>query len=44
METEPTGRAESTPPISLGRPRWVNLILVAFLAIFWAGVILKMVA
>jgi hypothetical protein len=43
MATELTGRARSTPPITLGRPRWVNLVLVASLAIFWAGVILKIV-
>ncbi len=41
MATEFTGRARSAPPISLGRPRWTNLAIVASLAIFWAGVILK---
>jgi len=43
MATELTGRVRPTPPISLGRPRWTNLALVVSLAIFWAGVILKMV-
>ena len=43
MATQLTGRTRSIPRISLGRPRWVNLVLVASLAIFWAGVILKMI-
>ena len=43
MATELTGRAKLTPRLSLGRPRWINLVLVASLAIFWAGVILKIV-
>jgi hypothetical protein len=47
MATGLTGRARSTPPISLGRRRWVtlvrvNLLLVASLAI-WVGVILMIV-
>ena len=43
MATQLTRRARLTPPISLGRPRWGNLGLVVSLAIFWAGVILKIV-
>lgn len=43
MTTELTPRGRSIPPFSLSRPRWVNLSLVACLAIFWAGVILKII-
>ena len=43
MATEFTRRARPTLRFSLGRPRWGNLALVASLALFWAGVILKMV-
>jgi hypothetical protein len=41
MATRLTGRARLTLPVSLRRPRWGNLALVVSLAIFWAGVILK---
>jgi hypothetical protein len=43
MATEFTARTKPILPTSLGRPRWANLVLVASLAIFWAGVILKIV-
>jgi hypothetical protein len=43
MAIELTARTKRTLPISLGRPRWANLVLLASLAIFWAGVILKIV-
>ena len=43
MAIELAGRTKQTLPMSLGRPRWANLVLVASLAIFWAGVILKIV-
>jgi hypothetical protein len=43
MATELTRRARLTRPVSLRRPRRANLALVASLAIFWAGVILKIV-
>jgi hypothetical protein len=36
-----TSRAGLIPHPSLRRPRWANLLLVASLALFWAGVILK---
>ena len=38
---EPTSRARRAPPLSFRRPRWDNLLLAASLALFWAGVILK---
>ena len=28
----------------LGRPKWTNIALIASLAIFWAGVILKLLS
>ena len=34
-------RAGPLPPLSFRRPRWDNLLLAASLALFWAGVILK---
>lgn len=37
----PTSRAGSIPPPAFRRPRWDNLLLAASLALFWAGVILK---
>ena len=37
----PNSRAGSIPPLSFRRPRWDNLSLAASLALFWAGVILK---
>ena len=30
-------------PISIGRPRWTIIALVAGVVVFWAGVILKIV-
>jgi hypothetical protein len=38
---EPTSRPGPIPPLSFRRPRWDNLLLAASLALFWAGVILK---
>lgn len=38
---EPTSRARQIPPLSFRRPRWDNLLLAASLALFWAGVTLK---
>jgi len=31
----------SNRPFALGRPRWENLLMVASLVVFWAGVFLK---
>ncbi len=36
-----TPRVGPVPPLSFRRPRWDNLLLAASLALFWAGVILK---
>jgi hypothetical protein len=42
MTSELTAKTRSTTqPLSLGRPRWANLLLAASLVAFWAGVILK---
>jgi hypothetical protein len=30
-------------PFAIGRPRWENLLLIASLAVFWGGVILKII-
>jgi hypothetical protein len=38
---EPTFRVGSLRPVSLRRPRWDNLALAASIALFWTGVILK---
>jgi hypothetical protein len=40
----PTSRAGLIPPLSFRRPRWDNLLLAASLALFWAGVILKILS
>jgi hypothetical protein len=37
----PAPREARMRRVSLGRPRWENLGLVASLVVFWAGVILK---
>jgi len=29
--------------LSVGRPRWENLLVVAGLVVFWAGVIMKII-
>ena len=42
MATELTGRKKPILRISLGRPRWVDLLLVASLAI-WTGVVILMI-
>ena len=41
MASELTGRPRTIPRLAVGRPRWENLVLVASLIAFWAGVILK---
>ena len=38
---QPTSRAPPIPPLSFRRPRSYNLLLAASLALFFAGVILK---
>jgi hypothetical protein len=43
MATELSRRRKPILPLSLGRPRWTNLVLLASLAIFWAGLILKII-
>jgi hypothetical protein len=44
MTSEVTVKQRLVPPLALGRPRWTNLIMVASLVIFWAGVILKILS
>jgi hypothetical protein len=42
--SQPTTRGRGIPPLSLGRPRWENLLLVISLAAFWTGLILKLLS
>jgi hypothetical protein len=42
MATELNSRGGSPPPLSIGRPRWENLLLIGGVAVFWAGVLLKL--
>ena len=37
-------RAGLPQRLALGRPKWTNIALIASLAIFWAGVILKLLS